>query len=126
ALAQGLIEAQSAPLAGDAPRLVAWNWLGWTRSEVAEAEVELPEGYEWATLHNGQGEEVPLQITPLSRHADGRPARVRLAWTAEALPAWGYETYTLQPAAPPPPAPTPAPLVLENAQVRVQFRPNGE
>ena len=121
---------------GDGIPLVVWNTLGWSRSDVAEADVEIAAaGVRHLRLADGAGQAVPHQIVSAERSADGGLLRARIAFLARDVPALGHAVYHVRPecAAPlgsePPASPAAGPPnepgVIENEYYRVTFNPAG-
>jgi hypothetical protein len=129
AAARDLLQEISTPLQTAASRLVVWNLLGWERSGMAEAEVELPAGFKSITLRSPGDERPPKQVTPLEWGSDGDLRRARVIWNAQNLPAWGHRAYDMV-FSTSAPAETeispPSSLTLENARLRAAFATNGE
>ncbi len=129
ATARDLLQEISIPFQAAGPRLIAWNLLGWERSAMAEAEVELPAGFKSLSLRSPGDEHPPIQIKPLEWGSNGDLSRAKVLWNARNLPAWGYRMYDLNfsPSAPAEPEiNSQSSLNLENSRLRAAFASNGE
>jgi alpha-mannosidase len=83
---------------GEGIPLVVLNTLGWSRSDVAEAEVSFTDRGVWSLgLIDSTGQPLPLQITEAERYADGGLKRVRVLFVARDVPALGYAVYHVLP-----------------------------
>jgi alpha-mannosidase len=74
---------------GDGVPVVVFNSLSWRRTEVVEAEVQLPSHAEQVEVVNAAGQQVESQLLSI----DGATNRARLLLLAGKVPALGYETY---------------------------------
>lgn len=103
--------------------IVAFNTLGWTRSDIAEVDVGFVQGgISGVTLTDDSGQAVPVQLLGASRYADGGLRTARIAFIARDLPALGYRTYRLVPS-PTSMAVDTSAGPLENALYRVEVDP---
>jgi hypothetical protein len=129
AAVRDLLQEMSSPLQAEKPRLVVWNLSGWERTGLAEAELELPNGFTSLSLRS-PGDERPLtQIKPLEWGPEGDLRRARVRWLAKDLPAWGYRAYDVVYSSGPQAEAEnshSSPLVLENSRLRATFAANGE
>jgi alpha-mannosidase len=79
---------------GPGTPIVVFNLLGWTRSDIAEAEVGFGEGgVTEVDLTGPGGESVPSQVLGATRYADGGLKTARIAFIARDVPALGYAAY---------------------------------
>jgi len=103
---------------GAGAALVVFNPLSWTRTDVVEAEVQLPNAAANVRVAGPTGR--PVLAERLSK---GDAARIRLRFLAEDVPALGYKVFRVLPAPKPPVAPAllkAGPDSLENEFFRVQ------
>jgi len=108
--------------------LVVFNPLGWSRTDVAFADVGLAEpGIAGLELRDVHGRPVPVQLVHAERDGAGALLCARIAFVAADVPALGHCVYRLLPAAAAPPAePTQHDLaVLENEHHRVEVDSTG-
>ncbi len=101
--------------------VVVFNSLSWPRSEVVEAEVQLPEEAAAVDVVDSAGKAVPSQILA----KDTTTHRVRLLLKAS-VPSLGYHTYYVRVAAKPSPGPAEIKATgdtLENDLVRLKVDP---
>jgi hypothetical protein len=77
----------------DALPLVVFNPTSFARTDICEAEVDLP-AFTGLQIHDDQGEDVPFSTTDIRRR-DTRINGARLVFTASDVPAFGYRTYYL-------------------------------
>jgi len=112
-------QAQGVP--GDAVPLVVFNSLSWPRTEVIEAEVQLPGAAQRVEVVDAEGHQVEHQLLSVESTTN----RARLLIAAD-TPALGYRTYFVRSTARPAnSAPRPAHFVtanentMENGSVRV-------
>ena len=83
---------------GNGVALVVFNPLGWTRSDVAEGEVNFTEsGVLDFELRDDLGKVVPAQILETDRFADGALRQVKFAFLARDIPALGHVVYRVSP-----------------------------
>jgi len=76
--------------------LIVWNTLAWERSDVATVEVSFVEtGVTDLALVDGEGEEIPLQVTSAERHPSGGLRRATILFVARNVPSMGYAVYHL-------------------------------
>ena len=79
---------------GTGTPVVAFNTLGWTRSDVAQIDLGFGRGGVLGiTLRDDQGQPVPAQILESTRYADSGLKTARVAFIARDVPAMGYRTY---------------------------------
>lgn len=110
---------------------VVFNACGFARDALVTTGTLQLEELKTGGLHvcDSTGQRVPVQLLNTERSPGGQLVCADVAFTARALPALGYDTYFLVPAAPG--APSPATdlridrdaLVIENARVRVCLDP---
>jgi alpha-mannosidase len=119
------IDTQGVNPLGDGVALVVFNSLSWPRTEVIEAEVQLPGPAKQVEVVDGAGQRVAHQLLAM----DAATNRARLLIEAD-TPALGYRTYFVRAAAKPAnSAPRPAHFVsanenaMENGSVRVTVDP---
>ena len=74
--------------------LVAFNTLGWRRTDLAEVNVPFsdPGVYDFSVVDPG-GNSVPFQILNLERYGDGGISEARIAFIASDIPSLGYAVY---------------------------------
>jgi alpha-mannosidase len=112
---------------GEGTALVVWNPLGWTRTDVAEADLGIADAdIRGLTLLDSAGQTVPHQIVAAERYAGGGLLRAKIAFIARDVPAMGYAVYhaqTRRTSAEPPAAAGPGkePGVIENEHYRAVF-----
>lgn len=81
---------------GEGISLVVFNLLGHERKDVARCTVGLGgESWEWLSLYDEDGNQIPLQLQDVHRHTDGSIKRADLIFIAQ-VPAFGYRTYFLR------------------------------
>src|SRR5580700_5015907 len=88
------VNTQGANARGDGVPVVVFNSLSWPRTEVVEAEVQLPGPAKEVLVLDGAGEPVAHQLLAM----DSSTNRARLLIVANA-PALGYKTYFVRAAA---------------------------
>jgi alpha-mannosidase len=88
------VNTQGANVRGDGVAVVVFNSLSWPRTEVVEAEVQLPGSAKEVLVLDGAGEPVAHQLLAM----DSSTNRARLLIVANA-PALGYKTYFVRAAA---------------------------
>jgi len=88
------VNTQGANVRGDGVAVVVFNSLSWPRTEVVEAEVQLPGPAKEVLVLDGAGEPVAHQLLAM----DSSTNRARLLIVANA-PALGYKTYFVRAAA---------------------------
>jgi alpha-mannosidase len=82
----------------DGIALLVLNTLGWTRSDVAQAEVGFSEGGVTSVVLRGpDGAEEPVQLIDVSRYGDGGIRHAQVIFIARDVPATGWATYYLIP-----------------------------
>jgi len=83
---------------GEGVPLVVFNTLGWSRTDVVEAEVAFTETRVLNLgLLDAQGCPVPVQVLEAERHPGGGLKRARIAFIARKVPAMGYALYRVIP-----------------------------
>jgi alpha-mannosidase len=119
------INTQAGSVPGDVVPLVVFNSLSWPRTEIVEAEVQLPGPTSGVEVVDGEGR--PVTHQPLEMDTATNRARILIAADA---PALGYKTYFVRAAANAAhSAPRPANVVtandntMENGAVRVVIDP---
>ena len=119
------VNTQASSVSSDAVPLVIFNSLSWPRTEVIEAEVQLPGAAQRVEVVDAEGHHVENQLLAM----DSATNRARLLVAAD-TPALGYKTYFVRAAAKPAnSAPRPAHFVtanentMENGSVRVKVDP---
>ncbi|HEY4843155.1 MAG TPA: glycoside hydrolase family 38 C-terminal domain-containing protein [Terriglobales bacterium] len=88
------VNTQGANVRGDGVAVVVFNSLSWPRTEVVEAEVQLPGSAREVLVLDGAGEPVAHQLLAM----DSSTNRARLLIVAN-VPALGYTTYFVRAAA---------------------------
>jgi alpha-mannosidase len=79
---------------GEGVALAVFNFLGWPRTDLAEAEVGFAEpGIVDFELLDSAGNIVPAQLTQADRFKDGGLKRVNFAFIARDIPAVGYSLF---------------------------------
>jgi alpha-mannosidase len=103
--------------------LLVFNPLGWTRSDVVEAEVSFAErGVTDLELVDSSGSLVPLEILSVERDSKGGIEQARIIFVARDVPALGWTTFHVRPANGPIGFPRPATsAVAENAIANEYF-----
>ena len=104
---------------GPGAAVVVFNPLSWTRTEVVEAEVQLPAGAEKVGVMPGESDN-PILTENLSGGAAGR---IRVRFLAEDVPGLGYRLFVAVPASkllPTPASLKSGPDFLENEYFRVR------
>jgi alpha-mannosidase len=107
---------------GNGAAVLVFNPLAWTRTDLVEAEVQLPAGAEKVGVMVGQSDH-PVLTENLSGSAAGR---IRVRFLAEDVPGLGYKLFVVVPASKPRPAPVTlksGPDFLENEFFRVRVDP---
>ena len=80
--------------------MVAFNTLGWTRSDIAIVDVGFDEGgVAGIVLTDPEGKTMPVQVLESTRYEDGGLKTARVAFVARDVPALGYCTYHVAPGA---------------------------
>ncbi len=83
---------------GQGIALAVFNTLGWSRIDVAEAEVGFAQGgVKDFELRDAAGHVVPRQIIDSENYEDGGLRRVKFAFVARGIPAMGYSVYRVLP-----------------------------
>ena len=78
-------------------RIVVFNSLAYSRSEMVETVVALPErGARSVAVRDGAGHEVPGLTSPTAYHPDGTVSEVRVQFRASEVPGLGYLSYDLE------------------------------
>src|SRR5208337_2470620 len=104
------VNTQGGSMSGDGVPLVVFNSLSWPRTEVIEAEVQLPGAARQVEVVDTEGQPVEHQLLGM----DAATNRARLLIAAD-TPALGYKTYFVRAAAKPAhSAPRPAHFVTAN------------
>ena len=103
-LADELIEARWESISaridtkGEGIPIVVFNPLGWSRTDIAEAEIGFAEpGVNDFSLADDTGKTAPVQLLQTDRYSDGCLKRVRISFVAGDVPAVGYSTYRVRP-----------------------------
>lgn len=79
--------------------LLIFNPLGWTRSDVVEAEVSFTErGVTDLELVDALGSPIPLEILSAERDSHGGIEQARIIFVARDVPALGWTTFHVRPA----------------------------
>ncbi len=119
------IDTQGVNPLGDGVPVVVFNSLSWPRTEVIEADVQLPSPAKQVEVVDGAGQRIAHQLLAM----DAGTNRARLLIAVE-TPALGYRTYFVRAAVKPAnSAPRPAHFVsanentIENGSVRVTIDP---
>jgi alpha-mannosidase len=111
---------------GEGKPIVVLNPLSWTRTDVVEVEVSLPEKPTKPVLLDDEGEYVPAQI--VEEREDNGGYTVRLVFIAEDVPSLGYRTYRLigdtSDSYPQETDLSLSDLTLENKRLRVEIDPD--
>jgi len=76
---------------GEGTPLIVVNPLPWERTDLAEIEIQLPEGQDEIQLLDEDGNRVPIQIVERREEKDRR--FLRFIFIAERVPSLGYRTY---------------------------------
>ena len=76
---------------GEGMPLIVVNPLPWERTDLAEIEIQLPEGQDEIQLFDEDGNRVPIQIVERREEKDRR--FLRFIFIAERVPSLGYRTY---------------------------------
>ncbi|HEX8496881.1 MAG TPA: NEW3 domain-containing protein [Actinomycetales bacterium] len=80
--------------------MTVFNPSSWTRTDLVEQRVELPSGaLQELGVESDQGRPVPAVVEVLQRHADGSVAVASVGFVATDVPALGYRSWRLVPAA---------------------------
>jgi alpha-mannosidase len=83
---------------GEGIALAVFNTLGWSRIDVAEAEVGFAQaGVNDFELRDAAGHVVPSQILDSENYEDGGLRRVKFAFVARDIPAMGFSVYRVVP-----------------------------
>ncbi|MGQ9691393.1 MAG: glycoside hydrolase family 38 C-terminal domain-containing protein [Thermoproteota archaeon] len=75
--------------------IVVFNSLSWSRTDLVDVELDLPDGWRNVKLIDSDGVIVPIQIIGY-REKDGE-ACLRMIFIAESVPSLGYKTYRVIP-----------------------------
>jgi alpha-mannosidase len=74
--------------------ITVFNTLGWSRTDIAEAEVPFSEpGVQQVALLDGEQRDVPIQYLNVLKNEDGSIRQARIAFVARDVPALGYAVY---------------------------------
>ncbi len=128
-IAEAILSRASSQLASRLPRaraaeipVAVFNPLSWTRTDVVEFAIEIPDHWPGWILADEEGREVPCELV-----AEGAGAgAVKIAFLAEQVPAVGYRCFSLQPASVTPRLAIPLTgETMENAFFRVEFGRGG-
>ena len=76
--------------------IIVFNSLSWDRTDLVDAELELPKDWRAIKLLDPEGKETPVQI--IERKERGGRAYLRLIFIAESVPSLGYKVYKIAPA----------------------------
>ncbi len=112
---------------GDGIPVVVWNTLGWSRTDVAEADLGIADtDVRDLALLDSAGQPVPHQTLAAERYSGGGLLRAKIAFIARDVPAMGYAVYRAKPqraGAPSSSAAGPGkePGVIENEHYRATF-----
>lgn len=91
--------ASKADTRGDGLALMVFNSLGWSRTDVAVADVGFSDpGGVGLRLLDAAGQSVPVQILAEQRYPGGGLVQAKIAFVARDVPAMGYAVYRLIPA----------------------------
>src|SRR5208282_1020978 len=104
---------------GNGAAVLVFNPMAWTRTDLVEAEVQLPAAAENVQVIVGQAGN-PILTEKLSK---GVASRIRLRFLAEDVPGMGYKVFRVVPAPKPSVAPAAlkaGPDFLENEYFRVR------
>ena len=83
---------------GEGAALAVFNTLGWTRSDIAQADVGFGEpGVQGFEVLDSAGKRVPCQITDADKYPDGGIRHAKFAFIASDIPAMGYAVYHVVP-----------------------------
>lgn len=77
--------------------IVVFNPLSWDRTDLAEAELQLPDGTKAVQLVTPQGRQIPFQVLSDTRREGVRS--LRIIFIADGVPSLGYKTYRMIPQA---------------------------
>ena len=78
--------------------IAVFNALGWTRTDVAETEVEFSTGgIRDLGLVDPAGQPVPVQLSEVSRYDDGGIRHAHLVFVAKEVPGLGFTVYWVVP-----------------------------
>jgi len=82
---------------GKGTAVVVYNTLGWSRTDIARADVAfVRSGVRGIRLTRPDGERVPVQIAQATRHPDGTLIRAEVAFVARDVPALGHAVYRVE------------------------------
>ncbi|MFO0892314.1 MAG: glycoside hydrolase family 38 C-terminal domain-containing protein [Isosphaeraceae bacterium] len=86
--------AASVDTRGPGVPILVFNPLGWTRTDVVEADLGFADGSTRGfTVRDEAGRDVPAQLVRETRYADGTLRTARVALLASDLPALGYRVF---------------------------------
>jgi alpha-mannosidase len=77
--------------------ILVFNSLGWSRTDVAQAEVSPGPGVKEIEVHGPDGSVEPVQILKAERDADGGIRNATVAFIARDVPAIGWAIYSVAP-----------------------------
>jgi alpha-mannosidase len=102
--------------------LLIFNPLGWTRSDVVEAEVSfMGQGVTALELVDAAGSLVPLEILSADRDAQGGIEQARIIFVARDVPGLGWTTFHVRPANGPIAFPKPATSAVADSAIANEF-----
>ncbi|MBO3841936.1 MAG: alpha-mannosidase, partial [Candidatus Brockarchaeota archaeon] len=73
--------------------ILVFNSLSWSRTDLVETELNLPDGWKNVKLIDPYGAAVPIQVT--GRREENGKTCLRLVFIAEDVPPLGYKTYSV-------------------------------
>jgi len=83
---------------GDGVATIIFNTLGWLRTDLAQADVGFAEtGVHDFNVVDPGGKSVPAQLISAEHFADGGLKRIKIAFTAQNVPALGHAVYHVVP-----------------------------
>jgi len=118
ALAHIVAHVTASPPVADAAAVIAFNSLGWSRTDICRARVELKDAFSSGfKLVDERGRDIPVQLAP--RPEEAEEGWAEFAFIAEDVPSVGYRSYYLLPGAQMPAAPE---AMLDDAIENERFR----
>jgi alpha-mannosidase len=80
---------------GEGVPIVIFNSLSWIRTDLAEAEFELPAGTSHFSISDENNKQVPVQV--IDRISKNGVNRFKVVFVAKNIPSIGYSTFRLKP-----------------------------
>jgi alpha-mannosidase len=100
---------------GDGIPIVVVNPVPWERTDIVEAEIRIPEGWEGIRILDQEKNEIPVQIT--EERVEGEEKLLGFIFVAESVPSLGFKTYWVAEGM----ASYPNPFLIEDFRISNEF-----